>query len=249
MIKDFFGVRGNLAKFERYLFRETGDFFSLPPAFEFKAPCFLRPPKPWDLFRENAEAGLEGQDSRRSGAEPITAGSGRFTVEAKFRNIKTPEFREEQERFFDRGKVAAVNDVPPALSGGCPPDFSGLEEDEKNYFFKWRDAFRDGMAGGKTGGRDGATRQASPGCVSLYCRELILLMGGLTPEAAFAELARLYETWGSTFPELRERFPQWLLDFAIIHNCPGQLKAEPGPPLILTDLYLHRKYIEENNIL
>jgi hypothetical protein len=231
LIKSFFGVRGNLAEYEKHLFRETGDFLSLPPAFEYRAPRFLRPPDPWAASGESAEA--------------ISAGSGRFTVEAKFRNIKTPEFREEQERFFEEGNGAAGGDIPPALSAGYAPGFSDLGEDEKNYFFTWRGAFR-----------KGASRRTGSGCVVLYCRELVLLMGGLTPAAAFAELTRLYGAYGKSFPELRECFPQWLLDFAVIHNCSGLLKPRPAPAAasvpqseILADLYLHQKYIEENNVL
>ncbi|AEF82680.1 tellurite resistance TerB C-terminal domain-containing protein [Leadbettera azotonutricia] len=84
-------------------------------------------------------------------------------------------------------------------------------------------------------------------------RDIILCMGGRKPEEAMAELGQFLIKAQSKQKELKKYLPQWLLDFAVIYKCPlADLKDFLGfenTPPILRDLYLHKKYIEENNIL
>jgi hypothetical protein len=82
----------------------------------------------------------------------------------------------------------------------------------------------------------------------------------------FKELCRLWKTYREIFPQTLEAFPRWLLDFAIIHHrilWPRDLlvtlddifsvltEASVSAKVwgVLLDLYLHKKYIEENHSL
>ncbi|MDR2619410.1 MAG: TerB N-terminal domain-containing protein [Treponema sp.] len=231
-IGSFFGIKGNLKEYEKYLFRETGEFLSLPQPHEYVPSPLLNPPRPWE------KAGKPGAGTDRGllfQEKTTVIGGGRFTVEAKFQNLQIPEYREEQELFSKEGTQRPFTLIP--ARPGEVPDFDSLNDDEKEYFLWWRSEFRKGRL-----------RETCGAYILLYCRELILLIGG-APEEAFAELERLGKTAGDLFPDLKPRFTRWLLDFAVIHNCPGRIKPSLGDRDLDTDLYLHRKYIEENHSL
>jgi hypothetical protein len=110
-------------------------------------------------------------------------------------------------------------------------------------FFWWRAEFREGRS-----------RETGRSFPLLYARELLLLMGG-KPEEAFEELRRLWRAYREIYPDLDRRFPRWLLDFGILYaigeETVSSLLTELPPPGagLLGDLYLHKKYIEENNSL
>jgi hypothetical protein len=84
-------------------------------------------------------------------------------------------------------------------------------------------------------------------------RDIVLLMGGRKPEEAMAELRQFLFKSSGKHGELKKYLPQWLLDLAVMYKCPLQnyddLPDFEAPPDILRDFYLHKKYIEENNIL
>ncbi|GHU66020.1 hypothetical protein FACS189447_06060 [Spirochaetia bacterium] len=84
-------------------------------------------------------------------------------------------------------------------------------------------------------------------------RDIILCMEGRKPEEAMAELSQFLLKPRSKQSEYKKYLSQWLLDFAVMYKCPyvfyeGIVDLE-NIPVVLRDLYLHKKYIEENNIL
>jgi hypothetical protein len=228
-IKSFFGLRGEPGKMEKYLVRETGDLLSLPPPEPWPPLEILRPPSPW-----------RGGDMEAAGG--TAAGGGRFFVEARFRNIKSAEYRAEQECFFRERKRRPPQNGPVAVEE-VEPDFNRLSPEERELFFWWRGEFREGR-----------NRETGRPFLFLYARELILLMGG-KPEEAFEELRRLWTAYREVYPGLDRRFPRWLLDFGVLYKIPGEILSPallgfppPGAGL-LGDLWLHKKYVEENNSL
>ncbi|MDR1566059.1 MAG: TerB N-terminal domain-containing protein [Treponema sp.] len=231
-LRSFFGVKGSLRDYEKYLFREIGEFLSLPQPHEYVPSPLLKPPAPWEQV---VKTGAGTERGFRFSGETTVIGGGRFTVETKFQNLQTPEYREEQELFRKEGAMRPFTRV--SARPDEVPDFDSLGDDEKEYFLWWRSEFRKGRF-----------RETCRPYILLYCRELILLLGG-SPEEAFAELEWLGKTTGDLFPDLKQRFTRWLLDFAVIHNCPGRIKPSPGDRKLDADLYLHRKYIEENHSL
>jgi hypothetical protein len=250
-IKFFFGLKGNLGEIEKYLVRETGDFLSLPPARPRLPPAILKSPAPWQDRRRD-EAGAEAAERTgkllRFGDEGTIIGGGRFFIEARFQNLKSAEYRSEQESFFSPGKRRLVQAafVPAGPAGqDAPPGFNRLSQEEREYFFWWRNEFRRGR-----------NRETGRPYIFLYARELILLMGGGKPKEALDELKRLWEAYREVYPDLDRFFPKWILDFAILYKTGESVPASvpprrcrgPGAGL-LWDLYLHRKYIEDNNSL
>ena len=136
--------------------------------------------------------------------------------------------------------------------------YKHLSEKEKNYFLYWRSEFRQGRA-----------REAALVYIILYIRELILLMDisihrtSVNPaEKTLEELSRLWNSYSKRYPEFFASIPCWILDFTIIHHVshfPEWLLDNLIPSLscdrstlkksggLLLDLFLHRKYIEENH--
>jgi hypothetical protein len=237
-LRAFFGLRGNrsggLTEIEKYLVRETGEAISPPMVKWHCSPAILRPPFPW-----------RDRDEKVYGR--IIAGGGRFLVEDRFRDIRSAEYRAEQECFFRERKRRPPHSGPSGSGGSineeAEPDFNRLSPEERELFFWWRSEFREGR-----------NREAGRSFLVLYARELILLMGG-KPEKAFEELRRLWTAYREVYPDLDRRFPRWLLDFGILYRIREKtistaLFGFPPPEAgLLGDLYLHRKYIEENNSL
>jgi hypothetical protein len=233
ILKAFFGLKGELAEFEKYLIRETGDFLSLPLAYRYTPPLFLKPPRPWEGAVKTAAMPKDKEKLSFDG-ETLVIGGGCFVAETKFQKINTPEYQEEQELFRREGEQRPF--TVPSPEQDAAPDFRVLTEEEKNYFLYWRAEFRKGRV-----------RETGRAYIRLYCRELILLMGGLSSRNAYAELMRLCESYGAIFPDLGRRFSQWLLDFAVLYNCADLYTPFPGDTELCADLWLHRKYIEENH--
>jgi hypothetical protein len=230
-MKFFFGIRGNMTEIEKYLIRETGDFLSLPPVRPRLPPVILRPPSPW-----------RGRDKDAAAfREEIIIGGGRFFVEARFTGLRSAEYRTEQEYFFRARRTRPAKNGP--VTEEAEPDFNRLSPEKRELFFWWRSEFREGR-----------NRETSRSFLLLYARELVLLMGG-KPEEAFEELHRLWEAYREIYPDLDGRFPKWLVDFAILYKVnektvsPALLGFPPPAAGLAGDLYLHKKYIEENNSL
>jgi hypothetical protein len=266
-IKSLFGLRGNLGKIEKYLVRETGDLLSPPPVKPRPPPVILRPSSPW------------GGKAPMGDETFFVIGGGRFFTETRFRGLQSAEYRIEQECFSRRGTSTneplvneplvneplvnelLVNELlvnEPLVRGlgggfrerkrrppqGLPePDFNRLSPEDREWFFRWRSEFREGR-----------NRETSLTFLLLYTRELVLLMGG-RPEEAFDELLRLWKVYREIYPSLDGRFPKWLLDFAILYKTgektvsPALLGFPPQEAGLAGDLYLHKKYVEENNSL
>ncbi|MDR1862913.1 MAG: TerB N-terminal domain-containing protein, partial [Treponema sp.] len=241
-MKAFFGIRGNLrslvpVEIEKYLIRDTGDLLSPPPLPPGTPRTILRPPSPW-RGRDKAAPPV-GEAAGFPPAEAVVIGGGRFFGETKFRNLRGAEYRAEQECFFREGKRLLASP-----SGVAEGGFDRLSPEEREAFFWWRGEFRKGR-----------NRETGRPFILLYARELVLLMGGGKSETAFEELRRLREAYREIYPDLDSSFPKWLLDFGILYKINEEtlasiLPALPSPePGLLGDLYLHKKYIEENNSL
>jgi hypothetical protein len=225
-LRKLFGIRDKSGKLGKALIRLPGSGISLPPKAELSPRRVRRGPYPFA-----AKTGDAGQ-----AALP----SARFRVEAKFRNLPAPEFGAEQELFFQDGERAPHT---PCLSGsGEGANFNHLSKEERAYFLYWR-----GLC------RRGRYLPSDPGYIRLYARELILAMGTGPPEDHFRELLALWLNYRGDFPGLDGFFPQWLLDFGVLYGMADRcipellpLAGEWGNPF-LRDLFLHRRYIEEDH--
>jgi hypothetical protein len=221
-LRKLFGIRDKSGELGKALIRLPGPGVSLPPRAGLSPRRVRRGPEP---FAADGQAALP---------------AARFRVEAKFRNLPAPEFGAEQELFFQDGER-----VPhaPCLSGsGGTADFNHLSTEERDYFLYWR-----GLC------RRSRYLPSDPGYIRLYARELILAMGEGPPEDHFRELLALWLNYRGDFPGLDGFLPQWLLDFGVLYGIADRcipellpLAGESGNPF-LRDLFLHRRYIEEDH--
>jgi hypothetical protein len=222
-IRALFGLRGEAAEITDRLFRDPARPLPLP-AFQFPPPAILRPPRPFGeglLFRS--------------------------AVEARFRDLPAAALLSELACFGEAGEEAPYA-PPPAGT----PDFDRLDQAERAFFLHWRHRFRRG-----TPEADGIP-QSAEAYIRLYARELCLFTGpeaARRPENHFRELLRLQAAYGEDFPGLNSFLPQWLLDFALLYEL-GAESLSPVIPLgrespspLLYDLYLHRHFIDENNVI
>ncbi|MCL2478911.1 MAG: TerB N-terminal domain-containing protein, partial [Treponema sp.] len=193
----------------------------------------------------------------------LAIGSGCFRIESKFRNMPISGYLSEQDEFYSTGESGSLP-LTEAVS------YRQLSQEEKNYFFYWRSEFR--------AGRIRETLPAFI-CIYARELVLRMNTAGAAASAfeTLEELHRLWKNYRKIFPNAMDNFPAWLLDFSVIHNVIGADKILSGVvadilanaiaeaaaaqenfagtgwpnklPDILIDLYLHKKYSEENNSL
>jgi hypothetical protein len=222
-VKTLFHIRGEAAEVTDWLIRDSGAALPLP-AFEFPPPAILRPPRPFGGARFRA------------------------AVEAKFRDLPASALFSELARFDDPGEKAPG--PPPRLNGR--PDFDRMDEAERAFFLHWRHCFRQGK---EPGGSAQTAEQSAEPYIRLYARELCLFTGPgpeRRPENHFRELRRLWTAYRERFPGLDDFLPQWLLDFAVIYDLDADSLfplIPPGRAPLLSDLYLHHHFIDENNVI
>jgi hypothetical protein len=228
VIRGLFALRGGLEKYKSYFFRAAGKTLPLPEPPDSGPPVIRRPPRPFPA---------EGNG--------ITSGRLILSEKKRFSGLRAGEFLEEQRCFSLPGKMA---DFAPPEEGGTPA-FGKLDEARKNYFFFWRRLVRQGRF-----------PETSPACVTLYARELILLMGG-EPMENLSALLGLWEHYRAAFPDMDRVFPPLITGFAVLYSIedegfsailnlpPVLLRAFGKSGGIIADLYLHKKYAEENNAL
>jgi hypothetical protein len=253
-LKGFFSLRGNMAELAGYCIRNIREDLALPPRYRFEKKMIRRPPRPFarseapDLsaFGFSGQAGSGGPDIPDGGDledRLVIAGGGRFVIRYKFKYIRTPEYAEERACFFAKGRRTSRELRPP--DRGYNINFEDLSEKQRDYFFYWRDSFRNGRS-----------LETCTAYIVLYARELILCLGGGAAsggtEENFRELFRLWRDCRESFPCLDDIFPQWLLDFAVLYkrmDLFGEkvlpLTGGTDPPL-LRDLALHRRHIEND---
>ncbi|GHV58107.1 hypothetical protein AGMMS49579_25010 [Spirochaetia bacterium] len=87
--------------------------------------------------------------------------------------------------------------------------------------------------------------------VILRARELILFVDD-GPEKNLTELLELYTAYRADFPGLDRTILPWIMDFVFIYNIPDAIPrllpfVQKIKNSIITDLYLHHIYIDENN--
>jgi hypothetical protein len=222
-VRAFFGIPGEYGEIGDYLIRDikTALPFPAPP---FPPPGILRPPRPF------------GGDSLF-----------RYTPEAKFRDLPAHRLFSELALFNSGGSEAPYTPLG-SLKGET--GFDSLDERERAFFLYWRECFRGEKA------PQGDTLKTDEAYIRLYARELCLFTGpDRKPMAHFRELLRLWRIFRDLFPALDSFLPQWLFDFALVYDIGEEalpllfpFAQNCGIPL-LTDLYLHRRYIGENNLI
>jgi hypothetical protein len=233
-LRDFFSLRGNLKALGKYLIRDENSSLRMPQRYDL---CPRKIRKPSCPFRPDEEE-LVWQGIDRSNI--IIAGGARFVIHAKFKSMRTPEFKEEQQWFFFNGKEVPYTAY--SLRHDHDLDFNRLEPEQRDYFFWWRGEFRRGNP-----------RKANTGYITLYARELILSMGQGDPLDNFQELLRLWRIYREEEPELDTRFLPWLMDFMVLYKIwervfPKLIPRRGEPVLVLfQDLLLHKRYIEADN--
>jgi hypothetical protein len=232
----FFSLRGKMKGLEREVIRDANSSLRLPRRYGLSPRKLRRPPCP---FREEEEA-LVRQGVDRSNV--VISGGARLAIQAKFNNIRTPEFKEEQRWFFYQGKEVPYTAY--AIRREHDLDFNRLKPEQRDYFFWWRGEFRRGNP-----------RKTSLAYILLYTRELILSMGGEEPLDNFRELLRLWRIYREEEGELDPLFPPWLMDFVVLYKIadrafPEMIPREGEPDLVfLRDFLLHKRYIEADNPL
>jgi hypothetical protein len=121
-----------------------------------------------------------------------------------------------------------------------------MDEDERAFFLYWRGEFRMGYI-----------LKTDEGYIWFYARDLCLFTGENNAKwgisANFRELLKLWQLYREIFGGLDLFLPQWLVDFAVVY----EIETEVFPLLLpfctelnlplLTDTYLYRRHIEENN--
>ena len=185
------------------------------------------------------------------------AGRGCFTIEAKFQNLPASNYSTEQKEFFLECNYTNPQFIPIDEF----TDYDNLQEAQKDYFIFWRSEFRNGR-----------TRETSYGYILLYTRELLLNMDTeASAEKTLGELFRLWDAYKDLHSKAFDLYMDWLLDFAVINNAineasfyiklfeAGMQKYTQGvdslqiikskKTQLLFDLYVHKKYIEDNNII
>jgi hypothetical protein len=253
-LKGFFSLRGNMAELAGYCIRKLREDLPLPPRYRFEKKTIRRPPRPFSRSEDpdlsalglpggtGSGGGLraDGQDVPGGDLEDrlVIAGGGRFIIQYKFKHIRTPEYAEEGASFFAGGRRTGRELRPPGEDYKI--SFEDLSGKQRDYFFYWRDSFRNGRS-----------LETCAAYIVLYARELILCLGG-GAEENFRELVRLRRGCREHFPGLDGVFPQWLLDFAVLYRRMDLFGEEVLPlaagtdPPILRDLALHRRHIEND---
>ncbi|MDR2160092.1 MAG: hypothetical protein LBP23_08515 [Treponema sp.] len=216
-LRTLFGIRAPGDTAAKYLFRDAAAALPLPEAHRFPPPAILRP--------------------AAQGPAPFFS-----TVEEKFRRLPTGDLLSELSCFGTEGKKAPL--VPP---GSRTLFFDRMNEGERGYFFYWRSAFR-----------KGGVLKTAEAYIRLYVRELCLFTGKegsprSGPEENFRELLRLWRTYRETVPSLDGDLLRWLYDYAVLYGIEDSALpllfpfVHDGPCPPLTDRYLYRTFIEENN--
>lgn len=230
-LRDFFSLRGQMKDLEKYVIRDENASLRMPPPYYRPPRTIRRPPAPF--LADEEELVRQGIDR----SNIIEAGGARFAIRTKFKSIRTPEFKEEQQWFFFNGKEAPYRAY--TLRQERDLDFNRLEPEQRAYFFWWRGEFRRGNP-----------RKTTTGYITLYARELILSMGQGEPLDNFQELLRLWRIYREEDPELDPRFLPWFMDFMVLYNIwdrafPRLIPRTGEPVLVLfRDLLLHKRYIE-----
>jgi hypothetical protein len=241
-LRTFFGLRGKMRDLGDLAFRDPG--LPLPRSYPLYPPAVLKAPAPFageNRVGDSPERAPEGAD------KTVLAGGGRFVIQNRFSLLRSPEYKEEQE-WFPQERFPPENFSPDPREAPYLPsegrDFSRLDRDRRSYFLYWRGGFRQNRA-----------LPSDPGYITLYARELILAMGKGEAPAYFRELLRLWRSYREALPELDALFPRWLFDFGILYRIPGETlpllypyRGDLKIP-ILNDLYLHHRYIEEDQPL
>jgi hypothetical protein len=232
-LRDFFSLKGNMGEWGKYLIRDEDSSLRMPPRYAAGPQILRRPPCPFKADEGELRAlGIEENTI-------ISSGGVRFVIRAKFKGIRTPEFKEEQQWFYFAGKEVPYSGY--TIRRDRDLDFNRLEPEQRDYFFWWRGEFRRGNP-----------RKPSGGYLLLYARELILSMGREEPRENFQELLRLWRNYRDEEPALDKAFLPWLMDFMVLYKLWDEAftemiprKGEPAP-LIFRDLILHKRYLEED---
>jgi hypothetical protein len=164
----------------------------------------------------------------------------RFSDEVKFKKLPTADLLTELARINDAGKKSPFVLVRTTRRD---PSFDSLKEDEARYFLYWRGEFRSGRK-----------LKTCEEYIRLYARELILVMNGVESNSAFNELLSLRAAYREDFPAIDAYLPAWIFDFAALYGIedPLPLIFSHAPEgiecsAVLADLYIHRRFIDENN--
>ena len=235
-LRDFFSLRGGMKALEKYVIRDEDSSLRMPQRYCLRPGKIRRPPCP---FRADEEEPARQGIGRGT---IIIAGGVRLVIRAKFKSIRTPEFKEEQQRFFFNGKEAPY--AAYTLRHDHDLDFNRLNGEQRDYFFWWRGEFRRGNP-----------RKTNAGYITLYARELILSMGQGEPLDNFQELLRLWRIYREEEPELDAHFLPWLMDFMVLYQIwdrvfPRLFPLKGEPVLFLfRDLLIHKRYIEADTPL
>jgi hypothetical protein len=238
----FFGIQGETRDLAWYLFRPLHASFALPSLKKTFSKQVRKPPEPFASGEKEDGRGFPQLDFWNT---EVTHG-GRFEVQRKFQGLNISVYKEELDLFsFD---PPAGDEQDKGIFPGLDmeddrfPVFGKLTREQQNGFLHWRGEFRRGRI-----------PAAGFPCVCLYARELILAMGGRESRGYFRELLKLWRTFRAGIPKLDRLFPGWLMDFAVLYNIAGDvldellLFAEDAESGILKDLYLHQKYIAQDN--
>jgi hypothetical protein len=235
-LRDFFSLRGTMKALGKYVIRDENSSLRMPQQY-YRCPGKIRRP-PCPFRADEEEPARQGIDR----SNIIIAGGVRLMIRAKFKSIRTPEFKEEQRWFFFNGKEAPYAAYP--LRHDHDPDFNRMEGEQRDYFFWWRGEFRRGNP-----------RKTNTGYITLYARELILSMGQGDPLDNFQELLRLWRIYREEDPELDTHFLPWLMDFMVLYKIWDRvfprifpLKGEPVL-FLFRDLLIHKRYLEADKPL
>jgi hypothetical protein len=166
-----------------------------------------------------------------------------FTVEEKFSGLLGPALYSELGLFKIDGPAAPFVSLR-LLKGGLSVERMG--KDEKAFYLYWRGEFRRGNV-----------LKTDEGYIRVYARELCLFAGGEggQPERNFRRLAALWENYVEIYPDIGNFLPRWLMDFAAVYGITDASlpllvsSARKSTDSLLTDIYLYRRFIEENNVI
>ncbi|MDR3171662.1 MAG: TerB N-terminal domain-containing protein [Treponema sp.] len=225
-IKELFSIQGKLNHLVQYVFRDPNTPLALPRPYRFFCWDILKPPLP---FTSADPAGT------------AVFGGSRFVIRSQFERSNTGEFNRERQYFTQEGpKVPAVNYI---ISRDADLRFSRLNQKQRDFFLYWRGAFRKHII-----------LEVPRNYIFIYALELIMVMGDEEPLQHFEELLRLWRSYRDTYPQLDYHFPLWLRDFAVLYQIIDTALPELIPysqdgvsNIMMRNLYLHRRYIEEDN--
>jgi hypothetical protein len=230
-LREFFSLRGNLKRLGNHIIRDEAVALRLPARYGFQPRKLRRPPRPFGADEEE----MVQQGSHAD--QVLVSKSALFIIYAKFTNISTPEFKEEQTWFSFNGKEVPYTAY--TLRHDFDLDFNRLAVEQREYFFWWRGEFRRGNP-----------RKTCEGYILLYARELILSMGREAPRDNFRELLRLWRIYREEDAGLDEYLLPWLMDFMVLYRIWDEVFPEmlprPGEPGLglIRDIFLHKRYIE-----